>query len=1585
MKTTSIIDSIGVSLKRCMLALGVSAALVAGSARAATTTSTYDLGTSGSGTVFAVGEMTPWIAQGTLPVGSILREVSIDATLDDSTGGSWASDLNVVVEGVLQIGSDGGSIDWANGQDSNIGATVIDTKTAGVDFPPTIDLNIAGLFLKNTWSDATWSGMVTVTYDIPDAAALLSFGLPDHPAAMNGTDVTLNLPVGTDVTSLAPTFSLPEGATCDHVSGTPYDFSNPVHYIVTSADTLTVKDYTVTVVLVAPSGVFHVNFDTEARTGLVGPAGGAGAIWNEQLGTDGLTASDLQDSTGTAGSVGFTCNTSNVGSWGAPTLGMLAGGAFQWDWSTPSTLEITGLTAGKKYSLYLASFHPNEQGGRGLFSTTNPTTTPGTRIADNIGPNGNSETWVEGVNYVRFDELQPDSANRITITMTGDSGTNEKRAYLSGFQLVETSYTPDPYAEWLAGFDFSAFTDPDLTPTGDPDGDGIINQVEYVNGLNPAIPSGADLGNIGLPGHPAAMNGTDVTWSLPSGTDVTTLAPTFTLSAGASCDRVSGTPYDFSSPVHYIVTSADTLTIKDYTVTVVLVAPSGVFHVNFDTEARTGLVGPAGGAGAIWNEQLGTDGLTASGLLDSTGAASSVGFTCNASNIDPWGAPTLGMLTGAAFNFARTPFSLVISGLTPGKKYALYLASFHPNEQGSRSLFSTSNQTTTPGTRIADSFGPNGNSYTWVEGVNFVRFDNIEPDSAGRITVAMASDSGTSEKRAYLNGFQLMEAPATPPDPYAAWLATFDFSPFTNPDLTPTGDPDGDGITNQVEYAYGLDPTVIENFAGGLMRERWENLPGSRVTDLTCMRGPLLRNPGERVLVPGVNESGHGDSYGSRYRGFITAPVSGSYRFWIAGHNEAELWIADGTIRKVVDNQPVVLTNRYGKQRIALIVDPRSGQNQTEAQEFDKFASQQSRPVELIAGQSFYFEVLHKQDGGDDNVSVAWQVPGSTRQIIPAAAFTGDDTQDDDLEDDNLPDAWEAAFGLNPADNGLSDPREGQYGDWDGDGLTNLEEYQLGTNPASDDTDGDGLSDKAERDYYHTNPLGPDTGATYATLPPHNFSSATGRWNRDASGTLTALERRGEISYTFTIAAGDAGVYQISLVGGAAGAPRPIEKLPLVFSINGNTIGSATLTSLHGASDTASVLTPWLKPGAYTVTILHDNYRAALQLRIDSLLILGLAGVDANGNHRPDWLDQRLAADNRLVRVPATSLTSPVCIEGIADPGADRDGVNRRIPGLTLKVNNNPLAPKPSVDSSFYANVPLSESAPVTLKATFQSGALTESREITWLPTNLRAYHTLHIRKGDALRLDAWNNAGVPGNNTSFTVTMDGTLLADAQANTTHTSGQPFTVTFDTAGKHTLIVNYGNKPPRTVTLHVHHANFGPALSVRAHVPRDWTPPAIGKILTVQPDSRLSWIETTADGAPRSFRVTPSEAGQRQVLARLPDDVDGAPCAIVACGTVNAFYLAYLDETSDARILAQLQDGTWLMQGSMVAVGLPNDIRIRLTSYFQGTVFPNGDNILWLDASNFDANGICTVYFEWNGSGKPKMCNFIELFMVEPTE
>ena len=47
--------------------------------------------------------------------------------------------------------------------------------------------------------------------------------------------------------------------------------------------------------------------------------------------------------------------------------------------------------------------------------------------------------------------------------------------------------------------------------------------------------------------------------------------------------------------------------------------------------------------------------------------------------------------------------------------------------------------------------------------------------------------------------------------------------------------------------------------------------------------------------------------------------------------------------------------------------------------------------------------------------------------------------------------------------------------DSDGDGLSDIEEAQLGTNPNSADTDKDGLIDYEEAKIYHTDPKNPDT------------------------------------------------------------------------------------------------------------------------------------------------------------------------------------------------------------------------------------------------------------------------------------------------------------------------------------------------------------------------------------------------------------------------------------------------------------------------------------------------------------------------------
>ena len=86
------------------------------------------------------------------------------------------------------------------------------------------------------------------------------------------------------------------------------------------------------------------------------------------------------------------------------------------------------------------------------------------------------------------------------------------------------------------------------------------------------------------------------------------------------------------------------------------------------------------------------------------------------------------------------------------------------------------------------------------------------------------------------------------------------------------------------------------------------------------------------------------------------------------------------------------------------------------------------------------------------------------------------DTNSKDEDNDGMPDDFEKNI-LIPSmiDHNIDFHNPEADEDYDGDGLTNLEEYKIGTNPSLTDTDGDGIRDYDEVYKYHTNPTLYDT------------------------------------------------------------------------------------------------------------------------------------------------------------------------------------------------------------------------------------------------------------------------------------------------------------------------------------------------------------------------------------------------------------------------------------------------------------------------------------------------------------------------------
>ncbi len=160
-------------------------------------------------------------------------------------------------------------------------------------------------------------------------------------------------------------------------------------------------------------------------------------------------------------------------------------------------------------------------------------------------------------------------------------------------------------------------------------------------------------------------------------------------------------------------------------------------------------------------------------------------------------------------------------------------------------------------------------------------------------------------------------------------------------------------------WASGKDRKPVgESYYQGLLREVYMGIPGTAVANLTS-HPSYPDNPTTTNMVTALFEapSDIADNYGQRMHGWIKAPATGNYYFWIASDDNSELHLS-------TDASPGNL------QLIASVP------GWTSPRQWEKYASQQSSAVHLTQGQYYYVMALMKEGSGGDNLAVGWHIPG---------------------------------------------------------------------------------------------------------------------------------------------------------------------------------------------------------------------------------------------------------------------------------------------------------------------------------------------------------------------------------------------------------------------------------------------------------------------------------------------------------------------------------------------------------------------------------------------------------------------------------
>lgn len=500
----------------------------------------------------------------------------------------------------------------------------------------------------------------------------------------------------------------------------------------------------------------------------------------------------------------------------------------------------------------------------------------------------------------------------------------------------------------------------------------------------------------------------------------------------------------------------------------------------------------------------------------------------------------------------------------------------------------------------------------------------------------------------------------------------------------------------------------------------------------------------------------------------------------------------------------------------------------------------------------------------------------------------------------------------------------------------------------------------------------PDATATpVATIHGNTGVAVNGQWSPDADG-IVSLTFTGKLDYTFTVPAD--GLYRLTFTAASPSNPTTNTLFPLEISVDGQFVARVDLVLPVGEDGLARVVTPWLAAGTHTVRLFYDNTHSYRPLRIRSLLVEQLGGLDADADGRADWIEARIQVLNTLGAGDGELYVSPASLSGLA----------RHRSLLALAADGQPVQVHPAPGFGWYADVALSETAPVEVVADFENSGRVQGALLAWRPLNLLAlspddfpHPVLRIRKGDSLRLTA-HPAGAADGAAFLTVSRAGAspvehALADAVA-------QPRVHTFGEPGAYTLAATYtdGINPPLvadTFTVEVIEAAFAsdPVVGLN-NTPVLWDNPLIPGNVLLEVDHGLLLVkQADLPAGGTRFSLTSANVNESYVLARL-----GENGPVFGHATVRGVRVATVSDTA-MDLLQTYPDGSQLIGVPIIVNHLTDDTRVEVEIFVQGVTFDDGTIVKVLTKADFDQYGRVYLKFVYPAGLAGSICHRVHLY------